>query len=1433
VQLGAWNSVSRGTSVLAVAPTGSGKTLAAFLVALSKFADGSLDPGALRVLYVSPLKALNEDIRLNLNAPLRGMREAANEGGLTREAARLAQVVVGSRSGDTSQAERRSHAKRPPSILAITPESLAIALNSPKARDALAAVAYVIVDELHALAGTKRGASLSASLGRLERLAGRFVRIGLSATVRPLERAADYLASRRRFDPAPPGFDWDGERGREAVDLVAPIGSKSISISVSYEALAPAEGALPKGPYAERETRTRLVARRIAAESSAHRGDGIVLSFVDSRRRAERLALLVNEEAQGGGSGEKRAYAHHGSLSKEIRRGVEARLRSGELACVVATSSLELGIDIGRVSLVALAGSPSTASGALQRIGRSGHSVGATSVGLLLPFHEADLLTGAAIAALAARREVEELPDPEPPLDVLAQILLGMIALDPWDADSLYGEVRLFSSFARLSRADFDATLGVLRGRYEHPAYRHLEARVREDPETGRLVASKGALGLLYLSGGTIPDRGYFQLRAGERGPIVGQLDEEFVWERRPGDSFTFGSTSWRVSRIDEREVIVEPGGRGGAPPPFWKAEARGASRALFAEVRKLLRSYDSGARDFSCALSAANLDEGARDALASFLASQRAAQGGVPLAAEGTLACEVLDGREGSMPALILHLALGANAHRAIAAALERSWKGANGFSVGCDCDDLAVAIALPGETGVEEAASMLRAALDAACGPGRLEGVVEGVRRTPAWGAAFREAAARSLLLPRASFSSRQPLWIARKKAKRLIEAVRDTRDFPLLAQADRDCLADWFDLTAFDAFAVAWQAGAVKLAPFVRHAASPFARGVAWIAENRQLYDGDAIDIGSDEAWSGRDAAIDEAIASDSIPFDPSGVDERRFMARLSGAAELGADSAGGDAVEWLLRRGACLRDEWDALLSRIPPLEARKAAGDERVAYFGLDGSSAVARAEIEPRLRGDTALLIANLLSKALLIELASIEATVGTDEAHAALASLEREGIVALKEREGARYAVDRENYALWLQARASSRRKSGSPRPCVDLAWFMASRQRLGPYSIDLTGSASGVSSSNRVVDLFGPMEDFIAPPQAWLESLLPERLRDFAPRELFEAVSNGGLLWYARGDRGVAFCRPDRYASFELLPRRPCALDGMPAPAGFGALVASLQSDPTALSRALDDEARAGLCSSDDFRAALSLYGRDAGTAVRGRGPMALKAKRARDGVAYAGSWFSLRTGDGSGDAFDEKEARDARVRAILDRYGVACRELCEREGGERSWSALAHSLRRMELSGELVAGRFFEDLEGVQYMRERDLQSFESFSTELPLAVRANDPASLAGLGALKLPRLAGSSACFIRGRLALTARRDGSELDLLVERGPDAIDALRAWTAAAAGWNAALGKGDVEVERISGVEAAKSPLARLFRDLGYEGDWRGLRFKRKPA
>lgn len=832
IQREAWPILSSGKDAVLVAPTGSGKTLAAFLAAIDALAHTDpADRG--RVLYISPLKALASDIERNLRSPLIGLEQVA-----ARDGVALAPITVGIRTGDTPQAERSRQAKNPPDIWITTPESLFLLLTS-RARSALAGVTTVIIDEIHALADTKRGAHLALSLERLDELLETPAqRIALSATVTPVSEVARYV---RSSDPSSvvvvsPAIDKQIEVVVEApVDDFRNIGAPSTDDAGNEIVTGSAAG------DADRLSVWPAVAERVLDIINAHRS---TIVFVNSRRLAERLTARINDvaaERESSGSdtpeasGELIARAHHGSVSKDVRRSIEDDLKQGRLRAVVATSSMELGIDMGSVDVVVQIQSPTSVASGLQRVGRAGHGVGQVSRGHMISTHAHDLLISTTLAERMGERALEPMRVPSLPLDVLAQQIVAMCAMDEWTVSDLAAVVRRSASFSTLSDALLTSVLNMLAGTYPSDRFAELRPRIVWDRNTNILTGRPGAARLAVTNAGTIPDRGLFGVHVATEGfPRVGELDEEMVYESRVGEVITLGASTWRVEEITHDRVLVSPAPGAIGRMPFWHGDAAGRPAQLAPAIGDSIRG--------------AHQDT---PALESYLTEQRESTGMLP--DDSTLLIEAFRDEIGDWR-VVLHSPYGARVHAPWALAMARTLNDRLGIDAQVMHADDGIVVRLPdyvptgevtGDDSRGDSDHVLGEMADAlAIEPEDIEQIVHAeLTGSALFASRFRECAGRSLLLPRRRPDRRTPLWQQRQRASHLLQVASDYPDFPIVLETMRECLNDVYDVPALTSLLERIRSGSVRVATVATDHPSPFARSLLFGYVATFLYEGDA--------------------------------------------------------------------------------------------------------------------------------------------------------------------------------------------------------------------------------------------------------------------------------------------------------------------------------------------------------------------------------------------------------------------------------------------------------------------------------------------------------------------------------------------------------------------------------------------------------------
>ncbi len=816
-----WPAIARGDHTLIHAPTGSGKTLAAFLYTVDRLLSEP-PPTArrrCRVLYISPMKALAHDVERNLRAPLTGIHHAASR----RELGPLHEVTAAIRTGDTPADQRRRMLRVPPDILITTPESLYLLLTS-QAREILTSVRWVIVDEVHAVAGTKRGTHLALSLERLEEIAHTAPqRIGLSATQRPLRTIAGFLGGGEIVDGShrprpvtivdvPPDRTFDLELVVAVEDMAAPTPPDPLTTDttdVGYRSIWPS--VYPEVLDLIRRHRSTIV-------------------FANSRRLAERICTELNTLA-----GEEIARAHHGSVSREQRVEIEEQLKRGELPAVVATSSLELGIDMGAVDLVIQIESPTSVASGLQRVGRAGHQVGAPSVAKIFPKYRGDLLEAAVVTERMLAGEVEPTTVPQNPLDVLAQQIVAMVAMDDWGLDELYDVVRRAAPYAELARGPFEAVLDMLSGRYPSELFGELRPRVVWDRVDQTLTARAGAHRLAVTNPGTIPDRGLYTVNLPD-GARVGELDEEMVYESRPGDVFVLGTSTWRITDItrDRVEVVPAPGETAGRMP-FWRGDQPGRPLETGRAVGRFIREISAmpPARATEALTTEHHLDERAARNLIAYLDEERQATGVLPT--DQTIVVERFRDEIGDWRIVMLS-PLGARVHAPWAIALNKRFRDRYGRSVDVIWGDDGIAFRFVDADELPTLDELL-------IHPEELEPLLmDELADTAMFAAHFREAAARALLLPRRRPDGRTPLWLQRRRAADLMNVAKDFGSFPIVLEVYREILKDRFDVPALIQILHDVRARTIRIAEVETSGASPFASSLLFEFVASYLYEGD---------------------------------------------------------------------------------------------------------------------------------------------------------------------------------------------------------------------------------------------------------------------------------------------------------------------------------------------------------------------------------------------------------------------------------------------------------------------------------------------------------------------------------------------------------------------------------------------------------------
>ena len=1337
VQEQSWPRIAAGEHLLITAPTGSGKTLTAFLWAIDAFATGQSEPDATRVLYISPLKALNNDIRANLVVPVAEIRERFADAG-----AEFPNIRVQTRSGDTDPGDRQRMLRRPPELLITTPESLTLLLTTVRGRQALSTVETVILDEIHSVVENRRGVQLMTGLERLVEVAGEFQRVALSATVRPLEAVADYVGGR------------NAAGAKRPVGIVQSKAPKAIDFRVRFP-----EAARVAADNGEKvwEPLSDSFKDVIASNRST-------LFFTNSRRMAEKITLKLNDDTVS-----PLAYAHHGSLSREIRTEVETRLKDGELKAIVATNSLEMGIDIGDLDEVVLIQSPPSIASALQRVGRAGHRVGDTSRGTLFPTFAQDFLEAAVIARAVGEKDIEPLQPLENPLDVLAQTLVSCTASEEWQTDKLYDVLTRTRAYANLPREQFDLVVEMLAGRYAGTRVRDLKPRLAFDRVRDTVKARQGAAFALYTSGGTIPDRGYFTLR--HAGASIGELDEEFVWESSVGQTFTLGTQNWLIQRITHNDVLVKPARPKATAPPFWRAEGFNRSAYFSQRIAEFLReANDLLARRDEAALETELSDLGfegiAAEELIDFLKRQREATGADLPHADHLLVEHVMSGPGGYTGPdrerqIIVHTIWGGRVNRPIALALEAAWQDRFPYQADVFADNNAIVVQVKDEVDPAVLLSLVT--------PANFEPLLRrSLEGSGFFGARFRECAGRSLLLTKRRFNQRMPLWMTRQQAKKLMTATKGFADFPVMLETWRTCLKDEFDLVAAYEALERLAAGEQNWSIATVSVPSPFAAGIAFGQVSRYMYADDAPEGGGRSALSDdliRQAVFDQALRP---AIRPEVIQDFESRAQRTRPGYEPDDED--ELVEWVKERVAIIETEWFEGVE-IP-------SGVRRVA---VDGRSFIVHPEIElgedpVRQAGEmlqfygprTPDELRNLLPfgdvEAILREL-----TDGEDLVRGALV-----------DGTDAEYLCDADNLETLIRFQRAASRPGFEPRPLMDLAPFLADWQGFG-----------GEDAEERLLDLCDRLRGFAAPVDFWLDEAFASRLPGARASSLDAAATSGGLAWRGTGTEVV---RIGFAGDFEVLDTlgsgQEEAVASFKDPRArytFLQLLDESGLDAEAFNAVFWDAVWAGRVAADGFAVLDAARSRDYalhGLRARsggGREPIRRSRSRARGvSMGWPGTWYRCELPAPVADGIEKLEQSKERCRLLLDRYGILTREHANREGGPFRWSAVFPALRLMELSGEVVAGLFFEEMSGPQFALPEAVRRLERLTrSHGTFWISAHDPVAPCGLG-LALPdlphRRAGNHLGYFEGDLTLVSENFARRLTIRLDPDHPGLDSL---------------------------------------------------------
>jgi ATP-dependent Lhr-like helicase len=1519
-QAGAWEAIASGRHALVVAPTGSGKTLSAFLWSLDRLAATSrpADPKRrTRVLYISPLKALGVDVERNLRSPLVGI--AATGRRLGQE---VPAIAVGVRSGDTTSADRRLLQREPPDILITTPESLYLMLTSA-ARETLTGVETVIVDEIHAVAASKRGAHLAVTLERLDALLPTPAqRIGLSATVRPIEEVARFLGGRAPVTivqpPAAKTFD---------LRVVVPVEDMTELGVRTTEAVTPGPGEPEETGLQSAGSIWPHVDQAVVEQVLAHRS---TIVFVNSRRLAERITASMNEiysemlvPAGGGfdtpagraaqpkgfdtpagpaaqptkvpaavmgqsgattGAPLVLARAHHGSVSKEQRAEIEDALKSGQLRCVVATSSLELGIDMGAVDLVIQVETPPSVASGLQRVGRAGHQVGEISKGVLFPKHRADLLGTTVVSERMRTGLIEAIAVPQNPLDILAQQTVAAVALDTVEVEEWFETVRRSAPFATLPRSAYEATLDLLAGRYPSDEFAELRPRIVWDRVAGTISGRPGAQRLAVTSGGTIPDRGMFGVfivgtEDGAR--RVGELDEEMVYESRVGDVVALGATSWRIEEITSDRVLVTPAFGQPGRVPFWKGDGLGRPAELGKAIGAFTNDLAAKPKGIEQRLRDSGLDEWAVQNLLRFVEEQKQATGAVPT--DTTLLVERFRDELGDWR-IVLHSPYGMPVHAPWALAVSARIRERLGVEGSAMAGDDGIVVRLP-ETDADPPGAELflfeKEELE--------ELVTEEVGGSALFASRFRENAARALLLPRYNPGRRNPLWQQRQRSAQLLDVARKYPSFPIILETVREVLQDVYDLPALAELTSEIAARSVRMVEVETTSPSPFARTLLFGYVAAFMYEGDS-------PLAERRAAalsLDPTLLAELLGraelrelLDPKVIEQTELELQRLAPDRHAKDPEG--LVDLLRILGPLSTEELTLRSTREVPLSAAPGQPDapemgisralddlaraNRVIRATIAGQQRWAVVEDASRLRDALGVPLPIGVPTAFLDPVDDpvgdlVSRYVRTHGPFTAQDAADRLGLgVAVVTDVLRRFAADRRvvegefrpgaTGTEWVDAEILRRlrrrslaalRSEVEPVPQRALGRFLPAWHRFG----DLRGIDGLVTAIDQ-------LSGVALPASTWESLVLPSRVRDYSPAMLDELTTSGEVLWSGRGelpggDGWVALHLADSapLTLFEPMLTGQGDLHGriIDALAGGGAFFFRQLSTAVGLTEPVDDKdlaaalwdlVWAGLVGNDTLA---PLRARLGATTTRPRATPRARGRRAPGRVLSALALSAPPTVAGRWSLLPAPEPNPtirsaALAETLLERHGVVTRGAVVSEGVAGGFALAYKVLAGLEETGRTRRGYFVEGLGAAQFATPATVDRLRTFATDpeegaVPVAVTlsATDPANPYG-AALGWPETDGHRAGRKAGALVVIV--DGA-LDIYVERGGKTVLTFttdeRRLRAAAESLTAAVRRagGRLRIEKVDGAFSLGTPFGNALVTAGFAPTPQGLRLR----
>ncbi|MBN1903584.1 MAG: ATP-dependent helicase [Deltaproteobacteria bacterium] len=1222
----------------------------------------------------------------------------------------------------------------------------------------------------------------------------------MSATVRPLEKVAEFVG----------GFKIIGDASEplytpRRVSIVRSDNKKDYRVKISFP-----EEAVNR---VQEEPIWSFLADKCREVIAGNRS---TLVFTNSRRIAEKLTYMINQGAES-----NIAYAHHGSLSREIRTEVEQKLKNGELSAIVATSSLEMGIDIGALDEVILIQSPSTISSAIQRIGRAGHRVGEVSRCTVFPTHDHDFLDGAVLAKAVISQDIEAVEPIKCPLDVLSQVIISMTGVETWDIDELFMQVRSSYPYRRLSRTQFDLVLEMLAGKYSDMRLRDLNPRISIDRIDNTVTAKKGALLSIYMSGGTIPDRGYYKLRHHETGALIGELDEEYVWEARVGQLVTFGAGNWRINRITHNDVFVTPSGAQIMDTPFWRSNELNRDFYFSEKISSFLemaneRLDESGFEEFL--MEHHFMDETSSGLLTDFLKRQKDYTD-APLPHRHHIIFEQVQTGPAGAPGnqLVIHTLWGGRLNRPYAMAINAAWMEKHGECLEIYPGNDSIVFQLNANIDPDEIISLVTASNMDSYLKMQLE-------KSGFFGARFRECAGRALLITRNKISERMPLWMTRLRSKKLLEKVIGYNDFPILIETWRTCLNDEFDLDNLRLMLSEIASGAIRWSQVKTLRPSPFAANINWNQVNQYMYETD------------RPAPARSALKGDLIqdlllnPDQRPSIDEeviKEFELKRKRLFTGYSPQEPTELLDWIKERILIPYTEWEALISAIERDTGDKASSvidpvSGKILYLSIAGAGQrfVASLETFPKIKkalshftaeikagfltGDNLIveqadeessannmsvddLMVNLLSEWLRfygpVNKEKISHTFGISPAdiETLLTTLiDSNDLIAgrlIKDSPAYLYC-DTENYEILLRINRARAVPAIEPLETGLLPLFLARWQGICSKADDVEG-------------LFRRLEQLLClplPAELWETAILPARSGAYRGADLDKIMGESDLVWTGFEKEKIAFCfEPE----LELMGQSKAEqgkddykklFNDTKAKYNFFDLMEISGTTSSELTERLWKGVWNGIISNDSFRALrkgiktnfsapVVPSGNETRRGGRGTGRRS-GFSRWKGALQYGGNWFRLPDTEQDADLIEEEEIKKDRVRLLFDRYGIISREILFRELPEFSWKALFRSLYIMELSGEIMSGLFFKGVSGPQFISRKAFRMLSTLAEDNSIYwVNAFDPASVCGIQIDELKgatprRLPGNSIVYRGTEPVVIVENSGKVLTIMI-------------------------------------------------------------------